>query len=87
MQDQGTKIFSDRNHLLERAIVSQALREDRHDGWQRSDLAAELADTDPVVIRNALSCLEAEGVVEFTGEMVRASRPTMRLNDLDLIAV
>ncbi len=87
MQDQTKQISSDRDRLLERAIVSQALREDRDGGWRRAELAAELGDADPIAIRNALTSLEEEGVVEFAGETVRASHSTMRLDDLDLIAV
>lgn len=87
MQDQTNQISEDRDRLLERAVVSQALRDDRTDGWRRVELAAELGDADPIAIRNALTHLEEEGVVEFAGESVRASRAAIRLNDLDLIAV
>jgi DNA-binding GntR family transcriptional regulator len=87
MQDQTKQISGVRDRLLERAIVSQILREDRHDGWRRSELAAELGDADPVAIRAALTRLEQEGVVEFAGETVRASRAAVRLNELDMIAV
>lgn len=87
MQDQTKQISSDRDRLLERAIALQAVRDDRDEGWRRAELAAELGDADPIAIRNALTCLEEEGVVEFAGAMVRASRSAMRLNDLDLIAV
>jgi predicted transcriptional regulator len=87
MQEQTKQISSDRDRLLERAIVSQTLRDDRDDGWRRPALAAELGDADPIAIRNALTRLEEWGVVTFAGETVRASRAAMRLNDLDMIAV
>jgi hypothetical protein len=87
MQDQTNQISHDRDRRLERAIVLQTLRDDRDDGWQRAELAAELGDADPIAIRDALTCLEEEGVVEFAGETVRASRAATRLNDLDMIAV
>lgn len=87
MQDQTKQISGDRDRLLERAIVSQILREDRNDGWRRADLAAELADADPIAIRDALTRLQEAGVVEFEDETVRASRAATRLNDLDMIAV
>jgi hypothetical protein len=87
MQDQTKQISSARDRLLERAIVSQTLREDRTDGWRSTELAAELGDADPIAIRNALSSLEGEGVVEFAGETVGASRAARRLNDLEMIAV
>ncbi|MGA8365512.1 MAG: hypothetical protein WB709_13490 [Solirubrobacteraceae bacterium] len=87
MQDQTKQISSARDHLLERAIVSQTLREDRSDGWRRTELATELGAADPIAIRNALTHLEEEGVVAFAGETVRASRAARYLNDLELIAV
>ena len=54
---------------------------------RRTELAAELGDVDPIAIRNALSRLAEEGVVELTGETLRASRAARCLNDLDMIAV
>jgi DNA-binding GntR family transcriptional regulator len=87
MQDQTKQISSARDRLLERAIVSQTLRKDHIDGWRRTELAAELGDADPIAIRNALTRLEEDGVVEFAGETVSASRAARRLNDLDMIAV
>jgi DNA-binding GntR family transcriptional regulator len=87
MQDQTKQISSARDCLLERAIVSQTLREDHIDGWRRTELAAELGDADPIAIRNALTRLEEDGVVEFAGETVGASRAARRLNDLDMVAV
>lgn len=87
MQDQTKQIPSDRDRLIERAIVSQTLRDDRDDGWRRTDLAAELGDADPLAIGNALTRLREAGVVEFAGETVRASPAAMRLNQLGMIAV
>jgi predicted transcriptional regulator len=85
MQDQTKHISRDR--LLERAIVLQTLRDDRDEGWARIELAADLGDADPIAIREALTRLEDEGVLEFAGETVRASRATVRLNDLEMIAI
>ncbi len=88
MQDQTKQISRERDRLLERAIVLQTLHDDHDDdGWQRTELAAELGDADPIAIRTALTRLEEDGVVEFAGETIRASRATRRLNDLDMIAV
>ncbi|HEV3319771.1 MAG TPA: hypothetical protein VG053_08600 [Solirubrobacteraceae bacterium] len=87
MQDQTKQISDDRDRLLERAIVLQTLRDDRDDGWRRVELAAELGSADPIAIREALTRLEGENVIEFAGETVRASRATVRLNDLEMIAV
>jgi hypothetical protein len=87
MQDQTKQISGDRDRLLERAIVSQTLREDRDAEWRRAELATELGDADPIAIRNAVTRLEEEGVVEFAGEMLRASRAARCLDDLKLIAI
>ena len=87
MQDQTKQISSARDRLLERAIVSQTLREDHSDGWRRTELATELGEADPIAIRNALTRLEEEGVVAFAGETVGASRAARYLNDLEMIAV
>lgn len=87
MQGRTQQIFGDRDRLLERAIVLQTLCDDRHDGWLRAELAVELGDREPVVIRTALTRLEEEGVVECAGERVRASRAAMHLDDLEMLAV
>ncbi len=52
-----------------------------------AELATELVDADPIAIRNALTRLEQEGVVEFAGEMLRASRTARYLDDLEMIAI
>jgi predicted transcriptional regulator len=87
MQDQTKQISSDRDRLLERAIVLQIIRDDHNDDWTRTELTAELGDADPIAVRVALTRLEEEGVIEFAGETVRASRATVRLNELDVIAI
>lgn len=87
MQDQTKQIYSDRDRLLERAVVLQALEDAHHDGLLRAELMAELGDANPIAIRTALTRLEEEGVVECAGETVRASRAARRLSDLDMIAV
>jgi predicted transcriptional regulator len=87
MQDQTKHISGERDRLLERAIVLQALRDERDGDWARVELAAELGGADPLAIREALTRLEGEGVIEFAGETVRASHATVRLNDLEMIAI
>lgn len=87
MQDQTKQIAGDRDRLLERAIVLHALGEDRNDDWARVELATELGGADPVAIRESLTRLEGEGVIELAGETVRASRATVRLDDLEMIAI
>jgi predicted transcriptional regulator len=87
MQDQTKQISGDRDRAVERAIVLQALRDDHDDDWARVELAAELGGADLIAIREALTRLEGEGVIEFAGETVRASRATVRLHDLEMIAI
>lgn len=88
---------------LERAIVLQVLRDDCGPRWLRAQLAAEVAEragrpgrstcTEPagrdavLLVDSALARLEGEGVLSRDGEAVRASRATLRLDALDLIAV
>jgi hypothetical protein len=87
MQDQTKQIPSDRDRQVERAIVLQALRDDRGEDWSRADLAAELDHPDPIAIDDALTRLEDEEVIEFEGETIRASRAAMHLNDLGMVAI
>ncbi len=87
MQDKTKQISSDHDRRIERAIVLQTLRDDRETGCPRTELATELGDGDPIAIREALRRLEDEGVIEFAGELIRASRATACLNDLEMIAV
>jgi predicted transcriptional regulator len=87
MQDQTKQISDGRDRRVERAIVLQTLRDDRQTGWPRAELAAELGDADPIAVRKALMRLEEEGVIEFAGETVRASRAAVSLNELEMIAV
>lgn len=88
MQDQTKQISDDGDRRLERALVSQTLREDRPDGWPRAELTAEFADdADPATIRRALAHLREEGLVEFAGQTVRASRAAVYLNALEMIAI
>jgi hypothetical protein len=87
MQDQTKHISDDRDRPLERAIVLQALRDDRDDDWPRVELAGELGGADPIAIREALTSLEGAGVIELAGETVRASRATVRLSDLEMLAI
>ncbi len=87
MQDQTKQIYDERDRRLERAVVSQTLRDDRTEGWSHTDLAAEFTDADPREIRDALARLHEAGVVELTGETVRASPATVHLNALAMIAI
>ncbi|HYM46100.1 MAG TPA: hypothetical protein VES65_08085 [Solirubrobacteraceae bacterium] len=87
MRDQDTKIRSDEDRRLERAIVLQTLRDDHDTGWPRPELEAELGRPDPIAIGDALTRLNYEGVVELSGETVCASRAALRLSELELIAV
>ncbi len=87
MQDQTKQIPNDRDRRVERAIVLQTLRDDHDEGWSRAELEAELDHADPITIENALSVLKDEGVIELTGETVRASSASMHLDELGMISV
>lgn len=87
MQDQTKQISGDRERRLERALVSQILRDDRTDDWLLAALARELGEADPRAIGDALARLEQTGVVEIIGDNVRASRAAMRLDELELLAL
>jgi SOS-response transcriptional repressor LexA len=87
MQDQTKQIRSDRDRVVQRALVAQTLREDHGPRWTRGELEAELGDADPPTIADALTRLQREGVVELDGEAVRASRATRHLDELALIAL
>jgi hypothetical protein len=87
MQDQTKQIPSDRDCPLERAVVSQTLRDDHDKRWSRAELEAELDPTDPLAIGDALARLADHGVIELTGETVCASRAATHLDELEMIAV
>jgi hypothetical protein len=87
MQDQTKQILSDDDRRVERAIVSQTLRDDHDMHWSRTELEAELDHADPIAIGNALARLQEEGVVDLIDETVRASRAAKRLDELEMIAV
>jgi hypothetical protein len=72
---------------VERAIVLQVLRDDRHQRWSRAALARELSDREPALVELALVRLERDGVLSSTETRVCASTATRRLDDLELIGV
>lgn len=83
-QARGPRPDSDR--VLQRAIVLQLLREDRPREWARTDLAAELEVEDQVV-QAALQALTADGLVDEGEGKAWASRATLRLDELRLVAI
>jgi len=72
---------------LERAIVLQTLREDHGSRWSLGELTSELAEGEPAKVEHALEHLLRERVLERAERGVQASRPTRRLNELELIAI
>jgi hypothetical protein len=72
---------------VERAIVLQVLREDRHEYWSRPALAHEISDCEPVLVELALARLQQDGVLAGAGTRVCASTATRRLDALELIAI
>jgi len=87
MQEQETTTSSDQASRLERAIILQTLRDDHDSCWSQLELEAELGRPDPTAIGDALTRLTQAGVVERSGDAVRASRATLRLSELELIAI
>jgi hypothetical protein len=87
MQDQTKQIPSDRDRMVQRAIVAQTLRDDHDPLWERAELEAELGDADPLTIADALAQLGQAGVVELEEQAVRASGATRHLDELELIGL
>ena len=72
---------------LERAIVLQAVRADHERRCSRLELELELADASPAALTTALARLADAGVVELSGDWIQASHATVRIEELDLIAI
>lgn len=87
MQDQRNHVRDDRDARVERAVVLLLLRDDGPESWSHADIEIELGPYSPLAVNDALARLEAEGVVEVSGEVAQASRATMRLDALKLICV
>ncbi len=80
-------IPSDEERRLERVIVLQVVSDESGAGLSREQLEAELDQPDPADLADALEQLGAAGVVDISGETIRASRASLRLRTLGLIAV
>jgi hypothetical protein len=72
---------------VERAVVLQALRDDRDAYWSRTALAREIADCEPELVELALARLRTDGVLSSVATRVCASPATRRLDELELIAL
>ena len=72
---------------IERAIVLQLLRDDHDERWSRAELAVEVNDVEPSVLRSAIADLERQGVVVAQDEHVLASPCARRLDELGLVGV
>jgi hypothetical protein len=78
----GRKVWT-----AERAIVLQVLRDDHDARWSRPALARAIADVDRVLVELALARLRQDGILSSAGTRVCASPSTLRLDELELIAV
>jgi hypothetical protein len=87
MQDPSLNGPAAELHRIERAIVLQAVRADHHRRCSRLELELELADASPAALTTALARLADAGVVELGAQWIRASRATVRIDELDLIAI
>jgi hypothetical protein len=87
MQDQNKQVRGSDDRRVEQVIVLQILRDDHDERWSRAELEVELDHIDALAINDALARLEAEGVVQLSGEAVSASRAIRCLDDLELISI
>lgn len=87
MRDQTKQIPSGDDRRVQRAIVSQTLREDHERRWWRAELEAKLGHDASIAIDDALHRLESEGVIEIAGETIKASRAVRHLDALEMIAL
>jgi hypothetical protein len=87
MQDQPSQLLRDGDPRVERAIVLQVLRDDHGHRWSRAELEVEISNVEPLEISDALTRLDGNDIVRFSGESVWASRSIRRLDELGLIAI
>jgi hypothetical protein len=73
--------------LVQRVITHQLLRGDHTERWSPKQLQRAISDMTPEVITDALTRLEANGVIWSLDEFVGASRCTRCLFALDLIGI
>lgn len=73
--------------LEQRAIVLQLLRSDHRQRWSLKQLERELDDIEPEDISDALTYLEAKGVIYRLDKFIGASRCARCLDSLDLISI
>jgi hypothetical protein len=71
--------------LTERALVLQVL--DRPGSRSRAELDVVLSDVEPLAVSDALTALEAEGVIFTCGELAWASQCVRHLDKLGFISV
>jgi hypothetical protein len=83
-QSSGTQDAGRRR--LERAVVLELLAEERADGISTAELQHALGAADGE-LDAAVGELAAAGVLEASGETVRASAATRRLDGLELIGI
>jgi len=87
MSEKGNRGKVNDPAIVQRAVVLQILGEHREERWSPAELERELSDLQPGALQEALLSLERAGVLERSGETVRASQAVRRLDELDLIAV
>ncbi len=87
MRRQRNKVRCEADRRTQRAVVLQLLRDDHEASWARSELEAELGDTEAQEIACALAGLQEAGVVDPEGDSLSASPAARRLHELALIGV
>lgn len=71
----------------ERLILLSLLRRNHPPQWSRTELKRDLYDIAPDAITDALTELEAVGVVIVAGETVQASSSARRIDALHMICI
>jgi DNA-binding HxlR family transcriptional regulator len=87
MYSSVNKVRRELGRCVERAVVSQVLRDDHEQRWPRTELERKLADIEQDVLDEAIAGLTATGVVNTQDGAVWASDATRRLDELELIDV
>jgi hypothetical protein len=71
----------------ERLILLSLLRRDHPAQWSRTELKLDLYDIPPDAITDALTEMEAVGVVIVAGENIQASSCALRIDALHMICI
>lgn len=74
-------------HVIQRAVVLQLLRDDRPHRWTRKKLKREISDVKGRAIDKALEYLGSEDVVHLEDKEVWASLCAQHLDELGMVSL